>query len=185
MSHETLLRAEDTVLVMVDVQEKLLPHIAEAERVVRNCRLLVEGAKLLGVPVLCTEQYPKGLGPTVPELRAALPPGDPIAKMSFSCAGEDAFLDALEEMDRDQVLLCGIETHVCVLQTALDLLDNGAQVQVAADAVGSRAEANRAFALERMRRAGVVVTVAESALFECLSMAGTETFKAVSRLVRG
>ncbi len=184
MGHETLLRREDTVLVVVDVQERLLPAMDHSEEVLNRCVRLVQAAKLLQIPVLVTEQYPKGLGPTVPALKDALGGIAPVEKLSFSCTGADAFLDKLEELDHDQVLLCGIETHVCVLQTALDLLDQGIQVHVAEDAVSSRAPENRANALERMRREGVVISNTESALFEWLRVAGSEEFKAISRLVR-
>lgn len=184
MGHETLLRREDTVLVVVDVQEKLLPAMSGGEGVLAACVRLVQAARLLDVPVIVTEQYPKGLGSTVPALKDVLGDSPVFEKLSFSCAGADAFLDHMEDLDRDQVILCGIETHVCVLQTALDLLDQGAQVHVAADATSSRSPENRAVALDRMRREGVVVTAAESAMFEWLRAAGTEEFKAISRLVR-
>jgi nicotinamidase-related amidase len=184
MSHDTLLRREDAVLVLVDVQEKLLPAIAEGEAVARRCGVLLEGARILEVPVLVTEQYPRGLGRTVAPLLEAASGATVYEKMTFSCARDDAFLDALEAYDRDQILLCGIESHVCVLQTALDLVENNLQVHVAADAVGSRDPQNRESALARMGREGVIVTNTESALFEMLVVAGTPEFKQVSKLLR-
>ncbi len=184
MSHESLLRCEQTLLVVVDIQEKLLPVIDAHENVSARSRILVEAAGMLDIPVFVTEQYPKGLGPTVAALRPLLRRARFFQKTCFSCCGDDAFLDAVEECGREQVLLCGIETHVCVQQTALDLIDQGLQVHVAADAVGSRAAANRLFALERMRGEGVVINCSESACFEWLKVAGTDTFKAVSKLLR-
>ncbi len=184
MAHETILRREDCVLVLVDVQEKLLPAIAGGDQVVKNCALLLEGAARLGVPVIESLQYPKGLGQTVPELAPLTAEARKFEKLSFSCCGQDSFLDLLDELEREQVLLCGVETHVCVLQTALDLLEHGAQVHVAADAVGSRRPEHRNLALERLRREGAVITCAESALFEMLGCAGTDEFKAVAKLLR-
>ncbi len=184
--HPGLLARDEAVLVVVDVQEKLLRAIHGGEGVAENCRRLVEGAGLLGIPVLATEQYPRGLGPTTPELRQALEAaGASLAeKMTFSCAGCDAFLAALDASGRRQVVLSGIETHVCVLQTALDLLQAGLRVHVPADAVGSRAEANRLVALDRLRAAGGIVTTTESVLFEALGTAADPEFKSVTRLIR-
>ena len=184
MSHETVLRRDDAVLVLIDVQEKLLPAIANRDEVVRNCRILLEGARILGIPIIVTEQYTKGLGPTVADLVAAAGDAPRFEKMTFSCAGCDLFAEKLEDIDREQVLLCGIEAHVCVVQTALDLLADGWQIQVPADAVGSRRAENRQIAIDRMRQSGVVITATESALFEMLVAAGTDAFKSIVRLVR-
>ena len=185
MFHEALLRREDSVLVLVDCQEKLMPAMADAETLTRNLGRLLEGARLLGVPVLVTEQYPKGLGPTIPPLADRLPPdATRFVKLAFSAAGEEAFFDALEETGREQVLLVGVEAHICVLQTALDLVERGLSVQVAADAVASRDPRHVANALQRLTREGVIVTNHESALFEWLGVADGEAFKAISKLVR-
>ena len=184
MPHETILRREQTALIVVDAQEKLLPAVHDSDAVLRAIRVLVEGARVLGVPVLVAEQYPKGLGPTVDALSNVLGDAPRHPKTSFSCLGDEPFLAALESLDRDQVLLCGIEAHVCVLQTALDVLENGWMAAVAADATSSRNPKHCDWALERLRRAGAVVTCVESALFEMLGAAGTEEFKAVSRLVK-
>ncbi|MCX7935046.1 MAG: hydrolase [Planctomycetota bacterium] len=184
MSHETILCREDAALVVIDMQEKLLPKIAEQERVLANCCLLIEGAKRLEVPILLTEQYPKGLGPTVKAIADLLAAAPRLEKMTFSCGRSDAFLEALESVDREQIVLCGIEAHVCVLQTALDLRDEGWQVHVPYDAIGSRNDANRLAAIERMRAAGIIITTAESVLFELLAVAGTPEFKDVVRLLR-
>jgi nicotinamidase-related amidase len=131
-----------------------------------------------------TEQYPKGLGPTVPELRAALEPAAPVEKLTFDCCGEPTFAPALDAAGRPAVIVCGMETHICVLQTVLGLLARGATVHVAADAVCSRDPENARVALELMRDAGAVVTCTETVLFQLLERAGTPEFKAIQQLVK-
>jgi nicotinamidase-related amidase len=174
------LQRERTALVVIDVQEafrKAVPGFAE---VARAAATLVRGAEAMEVPIIVTEQYPKGLGRTAPEIADVLPEGvAPIEKVYFSAGLADGF----DLAGRDQALVCGIETHVCVNQTALDLLAQGVEVQVALDAVDSRSEQNKAIGLERMERAGAVVTSVETALFELLGRAGTEEFKRVQKLV--
>ncbi len=178
-----MLAAAQAVLVVVDMQVKLLPAIHEQDRVLRECRRLVEGAKLLDVPVLWTEQNPRGLGPTDPSLAAALP-REALAKMTFSCLGDAGFRRRLADLSRRQVILCGIEAHVCVAQTALDLLKQGHAVHVAADATSSRTAGNRQIGLDRVRSAGGVITSVEMALFEMLGGAENAAFRQVLALVR-
>jgi nicotinamidase-related amidase len=149
--------------------------------IVRRIGLLVEGAKILGVPVQATEQYPKGLGPTVPELAGTLPAR--LEKLSFSCAALPEVAGSFRAKGVQKVLLAGVETHVCVLQTALDLLHEGFQVYLAADATGSRHETDRDFGLRRLDKSGVILTTAEAALFEWTEKAGTPEFKQISRLI--
>ena len=182
----TLLSATDTVLVVVDVQERLVPAVLERDRIVWNTRRLIDGAKLFDVPVVVTEQYPKGLGPTMPELIAALPEGTPVMeKKSFSACLVPEFLDALQRRKGvRKVLLTGMETHVCILQTALDLLSLGYEVHLVADAVGSRFASDDDIALRRLESSGVLLTTAESVLFQWCRSAAAPQFKAVSRLVR-
>jgi nicotinamidase-related amidase len=172
---------ERTALVVIDVQEafrKALPR--DFDRVARATATLIRGAEAIGVPILITEQYPRGLGHTVPEVAEALPAGvAPIEKLCFSAAAADGF----DLGGRDQALVCGIESHVCVNQTVLDLLDSGAEVQVAEDAVGSRSADNERIGLRRMERAGAVLTSVETALFELLGAAGGEEFKQVQKLI--
>lgn len=166
-------------LVIVDVQEAF--RIAsDFDRVVRATATLARGAEAIGIPVLATEQYPKGLGKTVPEVAEALPDGvEPLEKVCFSAAEADGFdLDG-----RDQALVAGIETHVCVNQTVLDLLESGAEVHVAEDAVASRFDENKRVGLHKMERAGAVLTSVETALFELLGRAGTDQFKEVQKLI--
>ena len=180
-----MLQRNKSALCVVDIQERLAATMGEREAVLHGTRQLVLAAKRLGVPVLVTEQYPKGLGPTEPAVVEAL--GDayaPIEKLAFGCAGEPAFGDALAATGRRQVLLCGMEAHVCVLQTCLQLLENDCVVHVAADAVCSRAPAHKAVALDTMRQAGAVVTCVEAAVFQWLGCAGTPEFKDVLKLVK-
>ena len=180
-SHELLSR-NDSRLLVVDVQEKLISHIDQRDRVVRNCRRLIKAAGILSVPTVATEQYPRGLGATIPELAVLL--GERSDKVRFSCGevlgwqcqGDDGF-------DVDKVVVCGIESHVCVLQTCYDLLSQGFRVYVPADAVGSRSSFDYNFALQRLRDTGVVVTTTESVMFEWCEVAGTPEFKQISRLV--
>jgi nicotinamidase-related amidase len=175
------LRRQETSLLVVDIQERLAAVMGDRERVVANAGRLIAGAKLLGVPVVHSEQYPRGLGPTVPELRAALEPAAPVEKLTFDCCGEPTFAPALE---RTAVVVCGMETHICVLQTVLGLIARGAVVHVAADAACSRDPENARVALELMRDAGAVVTCTETVLFQLLERAGTPEFKAVQQLVK-
>ena len=172
----SLLNRERTALVVVDVQEGFRPYASFAG-VAEACAKLVQAARILDVPRVVSEQYPKGLGHTAPEV--GLEGERPIEKSVFSAARAEGFdLDG-----RDQALVCGIETHVCVSQTVLDLLERGVEVQIPADAVGSRHEIDYARGLERLERAGAVVTTVEAALFELLERAGTPEFKAVQKLI--
>lgn len=182
MSHPTQMSAADTGLLVIDVQEKLMPLIPGAASLTRNVAFLIDAARLLGLPVQATEQYPKGLGPTIPELAGKLP--ERPAKVTFSCCGAPAVVDGFRRAGRPKVLLAGIETHVCVQQTALDLLALDFRVYIAADAVGSRAAFDHEMALRRLERAGVVLTSTESAVFEWTGAAGTPQFKEISRMVQ-
>lgn len=177
-----LLWAVDTALVVIDVQEKLIPLIPGHERLVWNIRRLIDGARLFHLPTLATEQYPQGLGKTVPELAARLE--SLPDKLAFSCAGCSAFAEQLAAAGRPKVLLCGIETHVCVQQTALDLMSQGYRVYLAVDAVGSRHAIDHQTALRRLELCGATPLSVESALFEWCERSGTPEFKTLSALVR-
>jgi nicotinamidase-related amidase len=170
-------------LVVIDVQEAFRPVVLDFERVAANVGVLVQGARILGLPLLVTEQYPKGLGETVPEVARHLDGVERLEKTSFSAVGADGFPAALAEM-RDQVLLCGIEAHVCVNQTAEDLLATGREVHVVRDAVTSRTPENRDLGVHKMEHSGAVVTSVETALFELLREAGTPEFKEIQSLVK-
>jgi nicotinamidase-related amidase len=182
-----LMSAADTTLLVVDVQEKLIRLVPGQQRIIWNIRRLIEGARILGVPVLATEQYPKGLGPTTPELApllgSVMPDGVP-AKIGFSCLSCDEVAQRLTSEDLPKVLLAGIEAHVCIQQTALDLLAAGKRVYVAVDAVGSRMAIDEKIALKRMQSCGATLTTTEAALFEWCQAAGTPEFKQISALVR-
>jgi nicotinamidase-related amidase len=172
----------DTGLLVIDVQEKLVPKIPQADTLVRNIGFLIDGARQVGVPIQATEQYPKGLGATVPELASRLPVRPD--KLAFSCCAVPSVVEALEKQGRPKVVLAGIETHVCVQQTALDLLAQGFQVYVAADAVGSRYAVDHEYALRRMERAGAVLVTSETAVFEWVGGAEHPNFKAISKLIQ-
>jgi len=178
-----MLERDKTLVVIIDVQEKLLPAIQDAAAVEDNVSRLVRGAAVLDVPVVFTEQNPAGLGPTVATVAADLT-GAPVTKMAFSCCGEPAFIEAVRATGRKQILLAGIETHVCVYQTARDLLAGGYDVSIAADAVGSRTAANRSVGLERMQQLGAQIVSVEMALFELLKVAEGGTFKAMLKIVK-
>jgi nicotinamidase-related amidase len=174
--------ATDTGLLVIDVQEKLMAKIPQAEALVRNIAFLVDGARLLGVPVQATEQYPKGLGPTVPELARRLP--ERPDKVAFSCCAIPGVVEGFQRAARPKIVLAGIETHVCVQQTALDLLAQGFQVYLPVDAVASRFALDHDYALRRLEKAGAVLTTSETAVFEWVGGAGAPQFKEVSRLVQ-
>lgn len=179
------LQVTSSQLVLLDMQVKLasaMPVDAMAD-VVKNCGILLQAAKILDVPLIVTEQYPQGLGHTLPELTALLPACNPVEKIAFSCVNEPKFNRQLTR-DHSQVVLSGMEAHICILQTALDLLATGKQVFVAEDAVISRSYANKANAIARMRDAGCVISNTESIVFEWLGMAGSDAFKTISKLVR-
>ena len=167
-------------LVVVDVQEAFRPAVQRFEHTAAGVEALARGARVLGLPVVVSEQYPKGLGRTVAELAEALEGIEPIEKVCFSAAAADGFdLDG-----RDQALVCGIEAHVCVSQTAHDLLDRGVEVHVASDAVTSRTEQNKQVGLHKMETSGAILTSVETALFELVGAAGTDEFKEVQRLIK-
>jgi nicotinamidase-related amidase len=169
-----------STLCVIDVQEKLLPVVAAAEVVIDRCGRLAAAAALLGVPAILTEQYPRGLGPTAPALAGRLPPA--VSKLAFSCCGSDAFVAALPATAAT-VVLAGLETHVCVAQTALDLLARGLGVFVAVDAVASRHAIDHEFGLRRLEASGAVLTTSEAVLFEWCRSAEHPQFQAVRRLV--
>jgi nicotinamidase-related amidase len=169
-----------SLLLVVDLQAKMVPAIEDHERVVANVAWLVRAAQRIGVPVAATEQYAKGLGPTVPDVRALLPEGAIGAKTRFSAVAAECLV-GLPGADRAQVVLAGVETHVCLLQTALELVEEGKEVYAVADAVGSRRAFDRDVALLRMRQEGVRIVTREMVVFEWLGEADTPLFRAVSK----
>ncbi len=175
----------DAILVVVDVQERMMNAINNADQVIDNVTRLVAGCRELGLPVLVTEQYPKGLGATVQTVQEAL--GDaykPLEKMSFSATRDLDFMQAFEASGKEHILICGVESHVCVYQTARDLFNLGWTVEVVADAVGSRKESNKMIALQRLELHGVDITSVETALFDMMESADIPEFKAISAIVK-
>ncbi len=186
-SAKPLPNRERSALLVIDIQERLTPAMPASvlPGLLRNARILIETAREFNLPVILSEQYTKGLGPTVTEIREVLPPEtQPIEKLSFSCCGEAAFAPVFEPQGARDWILCGVETHVCVLQTALDLLQRGERVFVAADAIASRTKANWRAGLNLMQQAGAVIGTTEIFAFALLGAAGSESFKKISRLVK-
>jgi nicotinamidase-related amidase len=175
-----LMNARDSALLVVDVQERLLPHIHDWQRVLENVAWLVKVAQKLDVPVMASEQYPKGIGATHPDVAALLPKAAIVEKLHFSCVAAQC-LAPLAASSKRQIVVCGIESHVCVQQTALDLKRNGKEVFIVDEAIGSRKSSDKALALERMRAHGIDIVSREMVAFEWLHEAGTSVFKEVSR----
>jgi nicotinamidase-related amidase len=179
-----MLTTDNTALIIIDVQEKLFKVMLHKEALAENLQKIIKGAQVLEIPLLVTEQNPIALGPTIPELKNFLPNIQPISKLSFSCCGEQKFLNKLSALNCKKLLLAGIEAHICVYQTALELLEKGYDVQVLADCVSSRTEENKKLGLERIKEAGGSVTSVEIALFELMRIAEGGTFKEISKIVK-
>jgi nicotinamidase-related amidase len=176
-----LMKADDALLLVVDMQEKLLPAIHDADAIEQNVAWLLDVASAAGVPSYASEQYRKGLGHTVPSLRERIPRGAIDEKVHFSCADAPECCAGIKAMKRRQLVICGVEAHVCVLQTALGMQQAGYEVFVVADAVGSRKRDDRDLALERLRALGVQVVSREMVAFEWMHQAGTDVFRTISR----
>ncbi len=177
---------ENTQAMVIDVQERLTPHIDDHEAVVKKIVTLVKGLQALDIPIMLNEQYKKGLGETLPEIRELLTADNAksFEKVTFSACDTDESWHYLAQQNRSTVLLCGVETHVCILQTALDLLDNGMQPVIIGDAVGSRFPYDKKLALRRIRRAGGVITTVETILFELCRSSKDPAFKTISNLIK-
>lgn len=179
-----MLEIENTVLLIIDIQGKLAHLMDKKELLFKNVQNLIKGSRTLGIPIIWVEQNPKGLGATIPEIAAMLPDIEPISKMSFSSCRNDRFLQTLNALDRKQLLISGIETHICVYQTAADLVNMGYEVQAVADAVSSRDLENKKIGLQRMKDSGVGLTSVETALFELLKVAEGEQFRQIIRIIK-
>ena len=179
-----MLNIRKSSLVVVDVQGKLAQLMCNKEILYKNIQILIKAAKMLDIPILWAQQCPDSLGSTVPEIEQLLSDNEPINKAAFSCCGEENFNIALNELARNQVLLCGIETHVCIYQTAIDLLRKGFSVHVIADAVSSRTPENKHIALSRMTAEGANLSSTEMALFELLKTAEHPQFKNIAKLIK-
>ena len=184
MNMPSALNTDTTMLLLIDFQERLFPVMHEKEKLLRNVVKLIRGAKALEIPIILTEQYPKGLGPTIPEIRELLPDIKPVEKVCFSCTDEESFNKALEVLKRKQVLIAGIKAHICVYQTAMELGRAGYQVQVVGDCVASRDPENKLVALFKMGATGINPTTMETALFELLKVAKGDKFKQISNIVK-
>jgi len=184
MRQDPLMNADRALLLVVDIQERLLPSIHDGHGIVTTTRLLAQAARRLGVPMLVSEQYPRGLGPTVDALADALAGAERFEKVHFSCALAPGFLDRLAAFGRRELVIVGMEAHICVLQTTLGLRAAGWPCFVVADAVGSRVPANAELALARMTAAGATVVSTEMVVFEWLRQAGTPAFKEISQWVK-
>jgi nicotinamidase-related amidase len=179
MTHPRIARRDDAFLLVIDVQEPLLKVMPQPEGLLKNIQILIEAAKILNLPLYATEQYPDRFGPTVEALRARWGAVEPEGKMTFSSCGCLPVFQRIQESPRRTAILCGVETHVCVSQTAHDLLAQGFTVHIPADAVASRTEFNRKTGLEKMRDSGAVLTSTETVVYELLQQAGTPEFKAL------
>ena len=180
------LSPDESVLLIVDLQEKLMTAMpgAPRKRTLDSVHTLIEAASHLGFPIMATEQYPKGLGPTVASLAEAIPNFSPFEKMTFSCTGAGEFISDIKALGRSKIILTGCETHVCCYQTALDLMEIGFIVHAVGDALCSRQKLNWQTGLAALERAGAIPTTTEQVLFDLLKVAGTENFKALSRLIK-
>ncbi len=182
--NKIILSREKSALLLIDIQEKILAVMSNPDQVVANSLKLIKGFKALNIPIFYTEQYPKGLGSTSETLLKELEGLSPIQKMSFSCSGAGNFFTRLVDNNVSQVIIAGIECHVCVQQTAFDLIASGFQVDIAADAVSSRKEIDYRVAIDRMRAHKIEITTSEAILFELLNVCGTEEFKEISKIIK-
>ena len=179
-----MLTTDNSVLLVIDVQEKVFRAINQKERLLDNLQRLIKGIKVLEIPILLTEQYPQGLGTTIPEIAQLLLDSKPIPKICFSCCGDAGFLQELKKLNRKQVLIAGIESHVCVYQTAADLIAADYEVYAVSDTIFSRKDQNRDIGLKMMTQLGAKLTSTEAALFELLKVAKGDKFKAISQIVK-
>jgi nicotinamidase-related amidase len=184
LRHPVLLDRNRTGLLVVDIQEKILAVTSRSKQVVENAVKLIKGFKILERPIFITEQYPEGLGNTVDPIKKVLEEAEIHQKLTFSCCGIEGLTRQIRTQKIDQLVLCGIESHVCVWQTAMDLAYDGFKVSVVGDALSSRTDENHEAALKRMASHGIEVTTTEMVLFELLKEAGTDAFKAVSKLIK-
>jgi nicotinamidase-related amidase len=184
-NHPNLLHVDNALLAVIDMQEPFLRSIFERERVVANVSALIQGATVLRVPVVASTQYAERMGGVLPEIQRLLPPlRPPFDKMTFSAFAAPAFASEVQRSGRKQILLCGVESHICVCQTALELNSAGFQVHVVVDAVSSRTDANWKLGIDKMRQAGILISSVESALYELLHAAGTPEFREILKIIK-
>jgi nicotinamidase-related amidase len=184
MRHPNLLAKENSFLLIIDVQEKFREHICDFSSVIKTITKLIEASKILGIPVVVTEQYPQGLGPTVAEISSCLANGVSFSKRAFSCCQDGSFVDFLKQMKRNQVIVSGIESHVCVNQSVHDLIAIGYSPHLIVEAIGSRTLENKEIGLKKMIASGAILSSLETALFELLKDSASDTFRSVQQLVK-
>jgi len=175
---------DDSLALIIDIQDRLFPHMFNREELLRNMLVLIEGLQILEIPMIVTQQYTKGLGSTIEPLIIKFEDFDPVEKISFSCCDESAVIKKLNFKNKKFIIVAGIESHVCVLQTVIDLVENGYIPVVVEDCISSRKENDKKISVERMRQEGAVISTYESLLLELCRIAGSETFKAISRLIK-
>lgn len=179
------LAVEDTLALVIDIQERLMPVIYQKDETIECTEKLIKGLNILNIPIIVTQQYTKGLGMTIPSIQKLLPiPFIYQEKISFSCMGEPTVFELIKEYNKSNIIVCGVEAHICVLQSIIDLVDSGYQVFVVEDCISSRKENDKEVALKRMIKEGAYLTTCESVLFELTVEAGTEHFKEISRLIK-
>ncbi|MCP4632404.1 MAG: hydrolase [candidate division Zixibacteria bacterium] len=179
-----MLSIENTAFVLIDVQGKLSTLMHKKEELFKNIKVMIEGAKALGIPIIWNEQIPDKLGETAPEIKELLTGNNPLVKTTFSCCGNENFINTLQPLNRKQILIAGIETHVCVYQTCIDLLQAGYEVHLLADATSSRTELNYNIALQRIKDEGAKLTTTEMAFFEMLKVAEGDSFKKIIKIIK-
>ena len=175
---------EESIGLLIDFQEKLASHMYESVQVTRNIEILIQGLQILKIPIVATQQYSKGLGPTIPALENLLEDSKIIEKITFSCCGEENFMQQINRHGRKNIIISGIETHICVLQSTVDLIKTGYQPVIVEDCTTSRKLNDKKIALQRLLEEGAIITTFESILFELCQIAGNERFKAISKLVK-
>ena len=178
------IHSQQTAVLIIDIQDRLAAAMPLKDQITNNCLILIEAAKQFQIPVVLTEQYPKGLGRTLDEIQRALPGVDPFEKLSFNCCDEAGFLEKIRGLGKKKLLLAGMETHICILQTALGLLREGFDIQIVRDAVCSRTKTNFKTGLGTLDRAGAVITSTETVIFQLLQKAGSDAFKTLSKLIK-
>lgn len=179
-----LISKKEAALIIVDVQEKLFPLVYERNKVLDNIRKLIRFAKIINMPIVLTEQYPRGLGLTIPEIKEIIPEIQPIEKVEFSCFGSEKFRSLLNDLNVKTLIITGIETHICVAQTSIEGLNNGYKSCVIVDATSSRNPEDKSVALERMKQSGVIIASTEMIIYELLGTAGTQEFREVLKLIK-
>jgi len=179
-----MLNKENTALLVIDIQGNLAKAMDDREMLYKNTRIMIQGAQILGLPILLTEQLPDKLGPTIPEIAELLPDVKPMVKSAFSCCGETAFMTQLNALCQSQLLITGIEAHICIYQTTVELIQNGYEVNVVTDCIGSRVNANKIAGIDKMKDAGAKLTTSEIAIFEIMKVAQGDAFKQIVRLLK-